>query len=75
MFTWSLAWASSPARLAITSLAFMLVDVLRARLKDVDRELIVVIAGSHLVARAGDALRDLHVEQVRARRSRERPRP
>ncbi len=27
MFTWSLAWASSPARLAITSLAFMLVEV------------------------------------------------
>ena len=27
MLTWSLGWAPSPARLAITSLAFMLVDV------------------------------------------------
>ena len=27
MLTWSLGWAPSPARLAITSLAFMLVEV------------------------------------------------
>ena len=27
MFTWSLAWAPSPARLAITSLAFMFDEV------------------------------------------------
>ena len=27
MFTWSLGWAPSPARLAMTSLAFMFVEV------------------------------------------------
>ena len=27
MLTWSLGWAPSPARVAITSLAFMFVDV------------------------------------------------
>ena len=44
MLTWSLGWAGSPARLAITSLAFMFDEVPGAGLEDVDRELIVVLA-------------------------------
>ena len=55
MLTWSLGWTGvlaqprlppriSLARLAITSLAFMLVEVPRAGLEDVEQELLVVLA-------------------------------
>ena len=43
MFTWSLGWAPSPARLAMTSFAFMFDDVPEPVWKHVDRELVVVL--------------------------------
>ena len=68
MLTWSLGWAPSPARLAITSLAFMFEEVPGAGLEDVDRELVVVLALGDRVAGRGDPLGQVGVEQARARR-------
>ena len=68
MFTWSLGWAPSPARLAITSFAFMFDEVPEPVWKHVDRELVVVLAVADRVAGRGDPLGDVGVELVRARR-------
>ena len=75
MLTWSFAWTSSPASVAITSFAFMFELVPEPGLEDVDRELVVELAGGDAVARRGDALRDVGVEQaeVGVRRARRRP--
>ena len=58
MFTWSLGWAPSPARLAMTSLAFMFDEVPGAGLEGVDRELVVELAGGDAVGGVGDAARE-----------------
>ena len=50
MFTWSFGWTSSPASAAITSFAFMFELRARAGLEDVDRELVVELAGGDAVA-------------------------
>ena len=67
MFTWSLGWAPSPARLAITSLAFVFVRRARAGLEDVDRELVVVAAVCDLVGGRRDPLGHVGVEQAELR--------
>ena len=63
MFTWSLAWTSSPARLAITSLAFMFDEVPEPVWKTSIGNW-SVLAARHLVARPRDPLRHVGVEEA-----------
>ena len=64
MFTWSLGCAPSPARLAITSLAFMFDEVPEPVWKTSIGNCVVVLAGGDLVGGGGDRLRELRVEQA-----------
>ena len=63
MFTWSLAWASSPARLAITSLAFMFDEVPEPVWKTSIGNWSSCSPAADLVARGGDPLGHVGVEQ------------
>ena len=63
MFTWSFGWTPSPAIVAMTSFAFMFELVPEPGLEDVDRELVVELAGGDAVAGGGDAVGEVVVEQ------------
>ena len=62
MLTWSLGWAPSPARLAITSFAFMFEEVPEPVWKTSTGNCVVVLAGGDRVAGGGDPLGDVGVE-------------
>ena len=62
MLTWSLGWASSPARLAITSLAFMFEEVPEPVWKTSTGNWSSCSPSRDLVARLGDPLGDVRVE-------------
>ena len=64
MFTWSLGWTPSPARLRDDLVGVHVRRGARAGLEDVDRELVVVRARGDLVGGGGDALGEVGVEQA-----------
>ena len=66
--TWSFGCTGLPsasvARVAMTSLVFMLLDVPGAGLEDVDREVLVPLAAGHARRGLGDRVGDLAVEHA-----------
>ena len=63
MFTWSFGWTSSPASARDHLVRVHVRARARAGLEDVDRELVVELAGGDPVAGGGDALGHVRVEQ------------